>query len=93
MTRGTDDEWRRPIDLMVDSDAPDQIALELARRHALYLREAQRLVIEGAVPDESRPRRRDPGRDGALPALAAVARRRRARAGRRRRRGRARSRR
>lgn len=53
MTRGPDDEWRRPIDLMVDSDAPDQIALELARRHALYLREAQRIVIEGAVPDES----------------------------------------
>ena len=49
---GPDDEWRRPIDLMVDSDAPDQIALELARRHALYLREAQRIVIEGAVPDE-----------------------------------------
>jgi hypothetical protein len=49
---GSDDEWRRPIDLMVDSDAPDQIALELRRRHALYLREAQRLVLEGAVPDE-----------------------------------------
>ena len=49
---GSDDEWARPIDLMVDSDAPDQIALELGRRHALYLREAQRLVLEGAVPDE-----------------------------------------
>ena len=53
MTIGPDDEWRRPIDLMVDSDAPDQIALELGRRHALYLREAQRLVLDGAVPDES----------------------------------------
>ena len=52
MTTGTDDEWGRPIDLMVDSDAPDQIALELGRRHALYLREAQRIVLEGAVPDE-----------------------------------------
>ena len=52
MTTGTDDEWGRPIDPMVDSDAPDQIALELGRRHALYLREAQRLVLEGAVPDE-----------------------------------------
>jgi hypothetical protein len=52
MTTAHDDEWRRPIDPMVDSDAPDQIALELGRRHALYLREAQRLVLEGAVPDE-----------------------------------------
>jgi hypothetical protein len=48
-----DDEWRRPIDLMADSDAPDQIALELGRRHALYLREAQRIVLEGALPDEA----------------------------------------
>ncbi len=47
-----DDEWLRPIDLMVDSDAPEQIALELGRRHALYLREAQRLLVEGHVPDE-----------------------------------------
>ena len=38
---------------MVDSDAPEQIALELGRRHALYLREAQRLVLEGVVPDEA----------------------------------------
>ena len=53
MTTAHDDEWRRPIDLMVDSDAPEQIALELGRRHALYLREAQRLVLEGAVPDEA----------------------------------------
>jgi hypothetical protein len=47
-----DEEWSRPIDPMVDSDAPDQIALELGRRHALYLREAQRLVLEGTAPDE-----------------------------------------
>jgi hypothetical protein len=53
VTAGPDDEWRRPIDPMVDSDAPDQIALELGRRHALYLREAQRIVLEGSVPDES----------------------------------------
>ena len=52
MTTGSDDEWGRPIDLMVDSDAPDQIALELGRRHALYLREAQRIVLEGGAPDE-----------------------------------------
>lgn len=51
MTSDTDDEWGRPLDLMADSDAPDQIALELGRRHALYLREAQRLVLEGSVPD------------------------------------------
>ena len=53
MTEAPDDEWRRPIDPMIDSDAPDQIALELGRRHALYLREAQRLVLAGAVPDEA----------------------------------------
>jgi hypothetical protein len=47
-----DDEWLRPIDLMVDSYAPEQIAFELALRHTLYLREAQRLVVEGLVPDE-----------------------------------------
>ena len=52
MTVAGDDDWGRPIDLLVDSDAPDQIALELGRRHALYLREAQRLVLEGTVPDE-----------------------------------------
>ena len=54
MTTGKDvldDTWLRPIDLMADSDAPDQIALELGRRHALYLREAQRLLLEGATPD------------------------------------------
>ena len=38
---------------MVDSDAPEQIALDLGRRHALYLREAQRLVVDGLVPDEA----------------------------------------
>ncbi len=47
------DEWLRPIDLTVDSDAPEQIAIDLGRRHALYLREAQRLVIDGLAPDES----------------------------------------
>ena len=67
MTTAADDEWRRPIDLMVDSDAPDQIALELGRRHALYLREAQRLVLEGAVPDEGGLTAGDQSRDGALP--------------------------
>ncbi len=51
MISATDDEWARPIDLMADSDAPEQIELELGRRHALYLREAQRLVLEGSVPD------------------------------------------
>jgi len=45
------DEWLLPIDLMVDSNAPEQIELELGRRHALYLREAQRLVLEGMGPD------------------------------------------
>lgn len=50
---GSDDEvWLRPIDLMVDSYAPEQIASELGRRHGLYLREAQRLVLDGLVPDE-----------------------------------------
>jgi len=53
VTGGGDDEWLRPIDLMADSDAPEQIALELGRRHALYLREAQRLVLDGLVPDEA----------------------------------------
>ena len=49
----SDDEWLRPIDLTVDSDAPEQIALELGRRHALYLREAQRLLHDGLAPDEA----------------------------------------
>ncbi len=49
----SDEEWLRPIDLTVDSDAPEQIALDLGRRHALYLREAQRLLHDGLVPDEA----------------------------------------
>ena len=53
MTDGADNEWLRPIDLMVDSGAPEQIAHELGRRHALYLREAQRLVLDGLTPDEA----------------------------------------
>ncbi len=52
MTMSDEDEWLRPIDPMVDSNAPEQIAFELGRRHALYLREAQRLVLDGLVPDE-----------------------------------------
>jgi hypothetical protein len=52
MSESADDEWLRPIDLTVDSYAPEQIALELGRRHALYLREAQRLVAEGLIPDQ-----------------------------------------
>jgi hypothetical protein len=52
MSEHADDEWLRPIDLMVDSYAPEQIASELGRRHGLYLREAQRLVLDGLVPDE-----------------------------------------
>jgi hypothetical protein len=46
-------EWLRPIDPLVDSYAPQQIESDLAQRHALYLREAKRLVIDGLVPDES----------------------------------------
>jgi hypothetical protein len=53
MSESADDEWLRPIDLTVDSYAPEQVALELGRRHALYLREAQRLVAEGLVPDQA----------------------------------------
>jgi len=50
---GNDDpEWLLPIDPLVDSYAPEQIECEVARRHALYLREAKRLVIAGLVPDE-----------------------------------------
>ncbi len=45
-------EWLLPIDPMVDSYAPEQIADELGRRHALYLREAQRLVLDKLSPDE-----------------------------------------
>jgi hypothetical protein len=46
-----DDEWLRPVDLMVDSYAPEEIADELGRRHGLYVREAHRLVVEGLVPN------------------------------------------
>ena len=46
-------EWLLPIDLMVDSYAPEQISFELGRRYGLYLREAQRLVAEGLTPDGS----------------------------------------
>jgi hypothetical protein len=51
MTEDVSDEWLRPFDLMADSDAPEQIAIELGRRHALYLREAQRLLLERTTPD------------------------------------------
>jgi hypothetical protein len=53
MSEHADDEWLRPIDLMVDSYAPEQIASDLGRRHGLYLREAQRLVLDGLAPDEA----------------------------------------
>ena len=53
MNGNDEPEWLLPIDLMVDSHAPEQISLELGRRHALYLREAQRLVAEGLTPDGS----------------------------------------
>jgi hypothetical protein len=46
------DPWLREVDHMADSDAPDRIALDLGRRHGLYLREAQRLVAEGLAPDQ-----------------------------------------
>ncbi len=46
-----DNEWLRPVDLMVDSYAPEEILDELGRRHALYVREAHRLVVAGLVPD------------------------------------------
>ncbi len=50
MNGNDEPEWFRPIDLMVDSYAPEQIAFELGGRHALYLREAQRLVLDGLTP-------------------------------------------
>ncbi len=53
MNGNDEPEWFLPIDLMVDSYAPEQIAFELGRRHALYLREAQRLVLDGVAPDEN----------------------------------------
>lgn len=46
-----DEEWLRPIDLMVDSYAPEEILDELGRRHALYIREAHRLAVAGLVPN------------------------------------------
>ncbi|MEI7759450.1 MAG: hypothetical protein WCJ67_01635 [Thermoleophilia bacterium] len=53
MNGNDEPEWLLPIDLMVDSYAPEQISAELGRRHGLYLREAQRLVLDGLAPDES----------------------------------------
>lgn len=51
MVEVEENEFDRPIDLDLDSYAPAQIAADLEARHALYLREAQRLLIEGLVPD------------------------------------------
>lgn len=53
MDESNGEAWLRPIDLTVDSYAPEQIAFDLGSRHALYLREAQRLVLDGLVPDEA----------------------------------------
>ena len=53
MSESADEDWLRPIDLMVDSYAPEEITFELGRRHGLYLREAQRLVVDGLAPDEA----------------------------------------
>ncbi len=53
MNGNDEPEWLHPIDPLVDSYAPEQIERELEQRHALYLREAKRLVIEGFVPDAS----------------------------------------
>ena len=53
MNGNDEPEWLLPIDLMVDSYAPEQIVDELGRRHALYLREAQRLVLDRLSPDEA----------------------------------------
>ena len=77
MSAGDETEWLRPIDLMVDSDAPEQIALELGRRHAHYLREAQRLVLDGLVPDEDGLADGIRAETAPLPALAPLARARR----------------
>jgi len=52
MNGNDEPEWLLPIDLMVDSYAPEQIADELGRRHAHYLREAHRLVFDKLSPDE-----------------------------------------
>ena len=53
MNGNDEPEWLLPIDLMRDSNAPEQITDELGRRHALYLREAQRLVLDRLSPDEA----------------------------------------
>jgi hypothetical protein len=53
MSRAGGDEWVRPFDPMEDSDAPEQIAHELERRYALYLREARSLAAARQVPDEA----------------------------------------
>jgi len=52
MNGNDEPEWLLPIDPMVDSYAPEQIADELGRRHAHFLREAQRLVLDQLSPDE-----------------------------------------
>lgn len=46
-------EWLRPIDLTIDSYAPEEIAYDLRLRHAAYLREAQRLALDGLTPDRA----------------------------------------
>ena len=89
MNGNDEPEWLRPIDPLVDSYAPEQIESELEPRHALYLREAKRLVIEGLVPDESGLEGRDPRRDAQVPEVAPMVREPRARTGRGRRRGQA----
>lgn len=53
MNGNDEPEWLLPIDLMIDSYAPEQIAVDLRDRHRHYLREAQRLVLDGQAPDES----------------------------------------
>ncbi|MCY7303076.1 MAG: hypothetical protein LH654_08595 [Thermoleophilia bacterium] len=52
MNDNDEPEWLLAIDLTVDSYAPEQIADELGRRHAPYLREAHRLVLDKLSPDE-----------------------------------------
>ena len=53
MNGNDEPEWLRPIDPLVDSYAPEEVRFDLEQRHALYVREAQRLVIAGLLPDES----------------------------------------
>lgn len=48
----SDGAWHQPVDPLTDSDAPEQLAHDLRRRHALYLREAQRIALQKQVPDE-----------------------------------------